>query len=310
MRFALFSLAALCAFLVPTTELRTFAKTLRSRADVAMVGNSVMSHASKCDARSEGIAALLAERRGRDVLDLSIPGQLPEEELNLAALALRNPGVRQIVVPMSLADLGDWDTLSLQALLFWRSVNPALPGPSLWGRVGPYLLTGPPIASREGFNWEGMKAEVGHPGYDAIKEHFTLEKQKMGCPENDGFDADFNRAYYENQYVQLPIRRENLDVMGAFASQARARGVRVIWPFLPINLELMQRLQPSAAAAARARVKQLIAALATRDIRVLDLSELVPNDEFADRWCACGHLLLAGRQRVANAEHAALASPP
>jgi hypothetical protein len=32
----------------------------------------------------------------------------------------------------------------------------------------------------------------------------------------------FNRTYYENQYVQLPIRRENLDVMGAFANRARA----------------------------------------------------------------------------------------
>jgi hypothetical protein len=151
---------------------------------------------------------------------------------------------------------------------------------------------------------------VHYPDYDHIKDRFEAEKRRMQCPENDGLDQNFNRALYAFQYSMLPIRTEILDLIAAFARQARERGVDVIWPISPIDYDLVEHIDPAVARAIKAHVLQLKAAFASRDVRVLDLTELLDNRHFADRWCACGHLQLSGRQRVADAWASALRADP
>ena len=44
----------------------------------------------------------------------------------------------------------------------------------------------------------------------------------------------------------------------------------------------------------------LVQTLAADGVTAMDLSASLPNSDFADRWCACGHLLDTGRVAVAQ----------
>src|ERR1700722_36539 len=71
-------LVAATVFLFPISsrrDLDLFWTASRSSADVAILGNSVVDHSSKCDAAKDTIPALVATSMAARTVDLSNPGQ-------------------------------------------------------------------------------------------------------------------------------------------------------------------------------------------------------------------------------------------
>lgn len=292
-------LALLMALLAPgPAQLAALARVVRSQAPVTLVGNSAIRHHSRCDADPRGIGERLGEALGQPVVDLSDGGQTLEQGANLAAVALRARPGGTLVVPLSLFDFADWDVLPLQETLAWRTLNPALPAPPLTDRLrAGRLLQGLEPATRAAFTHRGE----AYPGYESVKTRwFAAEQRAMRCPETDGQDLRFIEAFHAFQYAQLPVHAEALALLRALARQARDRGTRTLWVLMPVDLPLMAAMDPTLADAVRARLQTLRERLAEADFAVLDLSDAVPREAFADRWCACGHLLEAGRQTVAQ----------
>lgn len=151
-------------------------------------------------------------------------------------------------------------------------------------------------ASRAAFSYQG----VSYPDYEGIKrEHFAREQSAMKCPEANGVDRRFIEAFHTEQYTLLPIRDQLLTLIGSLSRQAKLRDIALDVYLLPINVSLIEQFDPAMLATVRARIDRLTKTLSGYDIALNDLSGIAPLDQFADRWCACGHLLQDGRRTVA-----------
>lgn len=297
-KLLLLAVIALVAFLAPGKEGVPVLSALRTQAPIVVVGNSVIRGRSICDQDLRTIPAMLAEVAGAEVLDLSKGGQTLEQSANLAAVALRNPRVARVVVALSPFAFADHGGLGLQEALMFRTVNPALEAAPLAPRiVQGTLLSGAPPVSRQAFHYKG----VDYPDYEGVKRtFFGAEKQAMRCPESDGANARFVEAFHAFNYVQLPVDAAAVSLLASLNALAAPQRSRLSFTMLPVDYELMARFDPDLAAAARSRTAALLARLRAQGIDVLDLSAAAPNEAFADRWCACGHLNAAGRLRVAQ----------
>jgi hypothetical protein len=266
-------------------------------APVSIVGNSVLSHASRCDSDPRTLPQMLAADIGQSVLDISFPGQLLDPAVNLAAIALRNPHTRTVVVPVSLFELIQWDGLSWRDYMLFRLINPAIAARSLRARLlGPDdIATSHPLYSA--FTYAGKD----YPDYNLLKATYLgPESTTMPCPENDGVNRNFIAANYYHTYFEFPLASGSVKMLASLGEEARRRGRSLLVVLMPIDEELIAQLGVAGAASLQGTVTQALDALTSRGLHVLDLSSSVANADFADRWCACGHLLDDGRVAVAQ----------
>jgi hypothetical protein len=295
---AILFVVALAVFLFPvgnaTDQSRAVSALTRS-SSVVMVGNSVIDHSSKCDANSLSIATLVSQQLATPVTDLSSSGQLFDESLAYAGIALRNRRVSTIIMPLSFFSFMDDGAPSLQRAVFFNLLSASPTGfsvsPSFSGLLGHDLTVHAP------FRYAGRD----YPGYEGIKtQYFQRERSAMSCPEDDGKDRGFLRAYYNRVYASLPVLAKNMDAVEGFSKAARARGVQAWVVLLPIDYDLISELSPADAARIRRNVAKLISDLGSRGVNIMNATDVVPNDEFADRWCACGHMQYSGRLKTAE----------
>jgi hypothetical protein len=296
---AILLVAALVVFLFPignATDQSRAINALTRSSPVVMVGNSVIDHSSKCDANSLSIAALLSQQLASPVSDLSSSGQIFDESIAYAGIALRNRHASTIIVPLSFFSFMDDGALSLQRTAFFNLLSAAPAGLSIsLSRSG---LLGRDLTVHAPFRY----ANRDYPGYEGIKtQYFQRERNAMSCPEDDGKDRDFLRAYYNRVYASLPVRAENAEAVANFSSAARARDVQAWIVLLPIDYDLVARMNSGDADRVRRNVAELISDLKRRGVNIVDATDIASNDEFADRWCACGHMQYSGRLKTAQA---------
>jgi len=274
------------------------AKALTTSATVSIAGNSVLGHVSKCDQDTRSIPRMLADDIHQPVLDLSFGGQSIDEEATLAMAALRNPRIETVVFPISIFELVEWDTEPVRIYALSRLIGPKLHAASLAERAAsPGRFSGASHHSEAAFDYNGQH----YPDYDHAKTmFFDQEKALMPCPENDGADARLITASYHHGYLEYPILRDDMALISSLGKEATRLGKSMWFVVLPIDYQLLEKLDGPSATLLRGRATALVAALGADGLNVIDLSASVPNGDFADRWCACGHLLAPGRADVAG----------
>lgn len=271
---------------------------------IAVVGTSVVAHVSSCDADKRGIAEMLRDDSGRNTIDLSFGGQVFSDSLNFATLALRSPNVSSVVYFLSTSQLLNEDDTSLQAQLFFRLASGSYHANDLVGRLrrGDGLTAAPQVYQTP-FTYKG----ASYPDYNGRKtQFFAVEKQRQACPESLGHNRTFIEAGYWNSYARADARANNTDDLARLAALGRSLGKRVLLVVLPIDFQDIESLNPELGQTVRQSATTLSASLREAGVDTVDLSDLGPGDLFSDRWCACGHLLADGRQRVAEAATAGL----
>jgi hypothetical protein len=282
---------------------------LRSKdGTIAISGNSVLTHASRCDPKAATVAELLAsDHMARPVLDMSFGGQVLDETVHYAALALRRAQITDVVAMISLFSLNDWNPLDLRRLILFKAIDPAESVQSVGDRFrSAFTLEANTPPALAAFDYRGQH----YPSYDEIKaRYFAAEKDRMPCPEDDGGDRNFIEAYYNHSYLGGPILEQNLAMLQGLGRDAAARGKRLHIVLLPIDYGLIESMQGDMADQIRQRAATVVTRLQQEGLSVVDLSGQVASSNFADRWCACGHLLLQGREQVSAATADALTAP-
>jgi hypothetical protein len=264
---------------------------------VIVVGNSVVSHTSRCDASRKTLADLTGAALERPLLNLGSPGQSFSEALNYVAIALRKTTFDAAVVFLAPYQLSEWSWPSLQTQLFLTvAAPPELTLNSLSARIADgYLLGGRDVAP-ESFRYKG----VDYPDYEGLKSYFAIEKTRMSCPESLGQQRQFIEAYYWYQYGSRPPLASNIEDLRRLSEEAKRRDKQLLVVMLPADLEDVAALNPELARSLSARLHDAVVKLRAHDLWLLDLSDAAPATFFADRWCACGHLAEPGRRFVAE----------
>jgi hypothetical protein len=279
-------------------DLANLAVARFTESPVLVTGNSVMTASSKCDAERRTIAELLAPLLGRPIVDRSFGGQTLHESVAYAALALDNPRVEHILLGLSAYQFQEWAEMALPRALFFKLVTPAAELEPVAARF--FTERDSPeghAASLRPFTYRGRD----YPAYDVIKvRYFDVEKRLMKCPESDGSDRAFLEAYYDHLYAADALDERNVRALAGLSAAAAKAHKRLVLALLPIDYELMGGLRADLPDVVRRQVRRIVTSLRERDLAVVDLSEGAANASFADRWCACGHLALQGRQHVAE----------
>jgi len=265
---------------------------------ISITGNSVLSHTSRCDQDSRSLVSILANDLRQPVLDLSFNGQSLSEAANFAAVSLKNPHIQTVIFPVSLFEFVDWDTDPIRTYALFRLLNPDLDAASLAERAqSPGRFSGQESGLHAAFDYDG----IHYPDYDGIKQHYmSYERDMMRCPENDGANLKFTAASYHHLLMQFPILDKPLSLVSSLGKDAAQRRKSLVVVILPIDFELFAKLGVPGLEALHAKVDHVVQTLGTDGLNVIDLSASLHNNDFADRWCACGHLLETGRQLTAE----------
>ena len=291
------------------TNLAAVARLLTvRRAVLPMVGNSVLAHASPCDGDPRTLTDLTAQDAGLQKLDLGHAGENLEEGVNLATLALRQPRAKSVVMFLSSFQMSQdaWPTLQTQMFRLATS-PPRYAMNDLGGRFREGLFLSGRDIDTPAFTYKGIR----YPDYDHLKlQYLQYEKAKQGCPETLGSNLAFVEAYYWFNYISYRPFDPNFDDIRRLAGYARMHGHRLLVVLLPVDLDDVRRLNPLLSDQIARRTRQIADRLRANGVRLLDLSDAVAGDGFADRWCACGHLDDAGRGLVAARTAAALTQTP
>src|SRR6185312_10691997 len=103
--------SALIVFFFPTPGWDVVKKAARAVGgpanQVAIIGNSVVLHVSKCDKDQRTIPSMVSDLTGHQTLDLSAGGQSMTTTLNYASFALRLPNVSSVVLLLSSSEFSD-----------------------------------------------------------------------------------------------------------------------------------------------------------------------------------------------------------
>jgi hypothetical protein len=264
------------------------------KAKIAAVGNSVVRHVSKCEQDKRSIAEITSDALAQPILDLSYGGQTFLEMINYAAIALKSPQFENVIVFLSLSSLKASNDADLQTLMFFRAA------------VGPFAANDIPTRLERQWNRRDDGGDpftykgTHYPAYEEIKRtFFAFEKASMPCPEQMGQNRAFIEAYYWNALVRLPLLESNISDLKALQQDAEAHGKRVIVVVLPDNLEDIESLDGALAREARSTANASIALMEKAGVHFSRTPEINAS-QFADRWCACGHLGEQGRQIVAT----------
>ena len=261
---------------------------------IYMAGTSVLKHISACDSDQRHVTDMLSQQLGEPVKDLSFGGQTLVEEAAYVGTAMHNPKARILIASVSLTDLTPTSEPALRRRLLFAMASP----PSRV-RYGSFVLSDL-VLGRDlpmSFDYDGERFS----SYDYIKQKYlAVERDQSTCPEGAGHDMRFVKAIYYGNYVARPLEGAAVDLMARTTMDAHSRGMTFLLVIMPIDLELVTRLDAGLATAIRRQRDGMLATLRARGVDVIDLSEQVPDSGFADRWCACGHLQAPGRQVVAD----------
>lgn len=293
---------ALILFALPWVgpgQLRRLNDIRHDTAPIAIVGPSTIFHISPCDTDKRTVAAMVGDGTGEAVLDLSLGGQQTVEAVDLAAAALRNPAVTDVVLPLAHPYMDDRTTPRYRRFLLYKAMAPGFPGFAATSLEDFWTgMSGAPRRAEQGFTFEGRR----YPDYRVLAAtRFTREKALMRCPEPETHDPAFNRAYHWWTYMAARANPALYGLIARLRQDADARAKRLHVVMLPSNTEMLDRLQPGWGRIVAKRQQDAVAALARRGVPVLDLSRGFGNDEFSTRWCACVHLNEKGRHHLAGA---------
>ena len=292
--------AVVFLFPVPRQRVGTVAFTAVSvrDAEVAVVGNSVVTHVSKCDVDRRSIPAMLQDALASEVVDLSYGGEPLAESINYAAIALQQSRITTVVLYLGQGSLANPDPNDLQTTAFFGLVGGPLRVNDLWARLsrGAGITPGAATA-RLPFRYKG----IAYPGYDKIQmTWFADEKARQGCPETLGHDRRFIEANFWTNLVRPQPFWPLLEDIGDLQRQAVARGKRLVVIFLPNDMAGLRTLDAGLAAQVDARRAEIVRRAATLGVSMTEIGPFSP-DQFADRWCACGHMAQSGRLAVTAA---------
>jgi len=303
--FILILVAAL-TFLFPLPReqrmLRVVAKAAVAAATpgdkVAVVGNSVIGHVSKCDADRRDISAMIADDLHRPVVDLSYGGQAFEETVNLAGMALRTPHIRRVILPVPIAGFADADAMDLQSQAFFRLAAGPLAMNDIGARFGRGIYLSPGIAERvNSFTYKGK----AYPDYNGVKtQYFEPERRTMPCPEVGGRNPEFMEAYYWINFVKPDPWPAHLADVRRLAELPSAKG-RLTIVLMPMDFPGVRKMPATLQADVVRRRDGVLAYFRNAEVDVLDATDLVGPGGFADGYCVCGHLTESGRSAVAKA---------
>ena len=280
-------------------DLKLLNRAMHSPSQIALVGPSTIDTISRCDRDSRTIADLLATATGKQVSDLSDPGQSISDGINLAAVAGIAPSVKDVVLPIAPAAMDEWTTPPYRKLLTYKAINPrfavfdAASISDFWSG-----LSLSPERAQRSFSFRAH----AYPDYRTISAtEFAREKQLAACPEPMTHNPAFTRGYYWWMYVAGQPNPALYPLVANLSEYLEARGRRLHVVLLPVNFELLRALSPDWATIAAARQQHVAAALAARHVRVVNLSGALAKDQFITPWCACTHLNDKGRSVVAGA---------
>jgi hypothetical protein len=275
-------------------------------ASIVVTGNSVVDHRSKCDGDRRTIPEMITAATGRPVRDMSYDGQGIDEALLYAALALNAQGDGPVVVLSSVFQFDSHFPFDVQTQLFFRLVAGSLHATSMFERVAAGRFLEPPVAARlQPYIYKGR----AYPSYVGLTTtFFARERNLMRCPETLGHDQAFIEASYWNNYLRDGWNLAYVDDIMTLARRAAATKHRFLVVLLPVDDADVASLSPDLAAKLRQRSSEISHALQTAGAPLLDLTASQSADRFADRWCACGHLMDNGRQNVVSRVVAALAA--
>ncbi len=300
--------ASFCVvFLFPVPRQRVGEVTLAALgagdAELAVVGNSVVTHVSKCDVDRRGIPAILQDTLESKVVDLSYGGEPLAESISYASIALQQAGISTVVLYLGQGSLANPDPNDVQTTAFLRLVAGPRRVNDLWARFsrGTGILPGPATA-RLPFQYKG----IDYPAYDQIQmTWFADEKARQGCPETLGQDLRFIEANFWTNLVRPEPFWPLLEDIGDLQRQAAARGKRLVVIFLPNDMAGLRELDAGLAAEVDARRAEIVRRAAALGVVMTEIGPFGP-EQFADRWCACGHLSESGRLAVTATTRAVL----
>jgi hypothetical protein len=291
-------LVGLTVFALPSARPKvmidlTVARTGRSSA--VILGNSIIDHVSVCDTDRRNIAEMLSSSTGKRILDLSYGGQIFDESVAYAGAELSNPRNQVVILPISLPYIAAYDDVDLQQYLLNRLVTPSLHWEGLSDRVASgKFLEGRSDPLKEAFSFAGIL----YPDYNGMKTYFGRETQNNSCPEADGYNESFMRAYYYHSYIDYKMPPQNVELLASLAQQAASYHKRLYIVLMPMDYERMDALSSNMGQTALAHASTIVATLRSSGVDVINLSGLLHNEAFADRYCACGHLQESGRQQL------------
>lgn len=285
---------ALAILLWPTpssTDQVGAARAAVGRAAIKATGNSVITHRSKCDADTRTLPQMMG------AADLSFPGETLAEGLNVAGLALRRGRPGTVVLMVSLSQLAAERREDLRSALFFRLAGIPLTVNGVAARIAALEpVTASPEREQTAFRYAG----TDYPAYDQLKTRYLLpERLAMGCPETLGRNRRFIEALYWNNYLRMPLHLPYWRDLATLAADAGRGGNRLLIVLMPVDFGDVATLNPRLDAALRARRDAALARTRAAGLPLLDLSEALPAEAFADRWCGCGHLAAQGRRTVA-----------
>lgn len=278
-----------------------------SSSDIAVLGPSVVRHTSICDRDSRQLPDMLADSSGGTVTDLSYPGEPFTVAVYLAALEATYGRSTDIVLVTTYDGFVEWPTLPYRETLFFALLNPSFGAPIDLGWAGAWQgLLDRPHASNLGFEYDG----VVYPNQRGIHaKWFEAEKAQQTCPETVTHDWTYLKAYTWFLRIQSEPHPAMLSIVAALNAHVSARGKTLHVVMLPVNYELLGGFDPSWPTLVRERERWKREALTRLGIKVLDLSELSPAEDFSTVWCACTHFNETGRRKVAEAIARHLSSP-
>jgi hypothetical protein len=290
---------ALLVFFMPFGNWRDFkmlAMIATSSAPTYIGGNSVLKHMSLCDSDRRYISAMTSEASASPLLDISYGGQSLREQIAYLGFAVRNPKSQTLIASASIVDFDPAPEASLRRRWLLDIINPAgeFSAKGGAGSLAQFIL-GKDLPLD--FEYLGER----YPSYDYVKrKYFSVERDNAKCPEGNGVNGGFVEAIYFGTYAKNFTDTAAVRLVADLAKIAKSRSRRFLLVLQPIDFELIEGMHVDWVKAIREKRDRVKVALATAGVEVVDLTELLSNDDFADRWCACGHLQDRGRRSVAK----------
>lgn len=282
--------AALCIPLhnLPRENLMLLSTYAKSQGKVVLFGNSVNDAISPCDRDPRSVPALTAADAGAAVIDMSRGGMTLGQMLQLA-----EAGAHTGVVPATIIF-----PISPEAG-FFRSVTAAYGARAFFSDnlplLAPYFNAGadtPPPTDYRGKRY-GDYGEFS-------RQYFSREKVAASCPDGAGVNQEFVQFMYWRNFLQKKDPLLGFDEVLARITRLTQKNVKVMFWVMPVNFGDLAALHGDASVTeVKRQIAQVKAGLEQHGIGVVDSSELVSSAGFTDRWCACGHMGLEGRQIAA-----------
>jgi len=285
-------------------------------AKVGFLGDSTLRAHSACESDTDGIDDLLAVDTGWPVTTIASAGHTPTQWSVLAGLFDHTRNKPKVVV----------FPINLRSYSTGWSANPAWQ----FGAQMQYIkilsgdLTAIPRFVYDSV-FDDVKADTEvmmDTEISAMGRRFgsmaELAQRSEGVPLNlecqdnpsqydDAMKAKFIMNYMHDLTADHPLLRSLEKLVDTLSSQ----GIRVVTYLVPINVvDGNARVGPEFVQVIRQNRAIITAVLERKKVPYIDLTELSPSEDFADKGCACEHLAAPGRKAVARSVADLLRSLP